>query len=353
MKKKKKVLFIMSTNDFSGAENVNFDIIANLKEKYDFYWVSKKGKINKFLEERQINWIEIKKLNVSEIKRVIKLNNPDILHATDFRASFITALANKKCKTIAHLHNDWPWLRRPGIKSLAFLFTGFKVNNILTVSDSIEKEFIFSNFIKNKIMCIGNPINIKKISDKIKGLKIEKKYDICCVARITEQKNPFKFIEIIKNLTKTNENIKAVWVGDGELKDEVNRKIKEEKLEKNIQLVGFQKNPYIYMAESKVFLLTSDWEGFGLVVVEALTLGLPCVVSNVGGLKEIVNNKCGKLCKEKEEFIMEIKKLLKEEEYFKAKKNGATNRIKELDNHNDYYKNISIIYNKIMEDKNE
>ena len=53
----KKVFFIMSTNDFSGAENVNFSIIDGLKEKYDFYWVSKKGNIKtefQFFSNNQI-----------------------------------------------------------------------------------------------------------------------------------------------------------------------------------------------------------------------------------------------------------------------------------------------------------
>ena len=214
----------------------------------------------------------------------------------------------------------------------------------MTVSDSIEKEFIFSKFIKNKIICIGNPINTQEISDKIKGLKIEKKYDICCVARITEQKNPFKFIEIIKNLTKKNKNIKAIWVGDGELRDEVNKKIKEEKLEKNIQLVGFQKNPYIYMAESKVFLLTSDWEGFGLVAVEALTLGLPCVVSNVGGLKEIVNNKCGELCINNNEYVNEIFKLLNDNNYYNLKSKSSIETAISLNNIKKYIEKINKLY---------
>lgn len=194
-------------------------------------------------------------------------------------------------------------------------------------------------------MCIGNPINTQEILDKIKGFKIEKKYDICCVARITEQKNPFKFIEIIKNLTETNESIKAIWVGDGKLKEEVNKKIKEEKLEKNIQLVGFQKNPYIYMAESKVFLLTSDWEGFGLVAVEALTLGLPCVASNVGGLKEIVNNKCGKLCVNKNEYVDEIYKLLTDNNYYNLKSKKSKKIATDLNNIKTYIEKINTLYN--------
>ena len=128
---KKKIFFIMSTNDFSGAEFVNFSIIEGLKEKYDFYWVSSSGNINKFLDESNINWIEIKKLSVKEIKRIIKEYKPNILHATDFRASVICTLTNTKVPIISHLHNNAPWLKKVCINSFLFLYAGIKVNKIL------------------------------------------------------------------------------------------------------------------------------------------------------------------------------------------------------------------------------
>lgn len=338
------VLHVVNSKIYSGLEKVACDIIQNLDYQYNGIYVTQNGPIVDILKEKNISYEIIKKVNKKEIKRVIKKYAPDIIHAHDFTASVISASCKKNIKLIAHLHNNCPWLKYPGLKSVAFLYAGIKADKILTVSDSIEKEFIFSKFIKNKIICIGNPINTQEISDKIKGLKIEKKYDICCVARITEQKNPFKFIEIIKNLTKKNKNIKAIWVGDGELRDEVNKKIKEEKLEKNIQLVGFQKNPYIYMAESKVFLLTSDWEGFGLVAVEALTLGLPCVVSNVGGLKEIVNNKCGELCINNNEYVNEIFKLLNDNNYYNLKSKSSIETAISLNNIKKYIEKINKLY---------
>ena len=340
----KIVLHIVNSKIYSGLEKVACDIIKNSNYKYNGIYVTQDGPVVNILKEKNVNYELIKKVNRKEIKRVIKKYAPDIIHAHDFTASVISASCKKHIKLIEHLHNNCPWLKKIGIKSLAFLYAGIKADKILTVSDSIEKEYVFSKYIRKKIICIGNPINTQEILDKIKGLKVEKKYDICCVARLTEQKNPFKFIEIIKNLTKTNKNIKAIWVGDGELKDEVNEKIKAEELEKNIRLVGFQKNPYIYMSDSKVFLLTSDWEGFGLVAVEALTLGVPCVVSNVGGLVEIVNDKCGKLCTLNNEYIIEIKKLLSDKKYYEKKSNNALAQSNHLNNITKYISKINNIY---------
>lgn len=345
---KKKVFFIMSTDDFSGAEAVNFSIIEGLKDKYDFYWVSSKGNINYFLEEHKIRWIEIDKLNVKEIRRIVKENKPDILHATDFRASVICALANTKVFLIEHLHNNSPWLKKMCINSFVFLYACFKSDAILTVSESIEKEYIFSKVIKNKIECIDNPISREKILSKVSDLNCKKIYDVCCVARLTEQKNPCKFLGIIAKLKKEFKTIKAVWVGDGELKEYVFKKAKDLNLTENIEFVGFKKNPYEYMVKSKIFVLTSDWEGYGLVAFEALTLGLPCVVSNVGGLPKIVNNECGKLCIEQENFIDEILKLLKNNDYYSQKANNALLRSKGIDNYNNY---INVIDEKYRRQK--
>ena len=335
-KRKKKVFFIVNSNIFSGAESVNFSVIKNLSKEYDFYWVSRKGKINQFLKDAGIKQIQIKKVSIHEVKRVVKEYNPDILHATDYKASVICALANTGKYLISHIHNNSPWLKRPGIKSFIFLYAGFKSNHILTVSKSIEKEYIFSRFIKNKISCIGNPISRKEIISKVEKGKIKKEYDICCVARITLQKRPMIFLELLQELARDNPNIRSVWVGDGELREQVVNKAKELNIYKNIEFVGFQKNPYIYIQKSKIFTLTSAYEGYGLAAFEALTLGLPCIVSCVGGLPEIVNEGCGKLCESKDEYVNEIKKILADDNYYITKKKNAIKRSKEIENLDKY-----------------
>lgn len=349
--KLKKIFFIMSTDDYSGAEAVNFEIIDNLKAYFDFYWVSKKGNINKFLEERNIRWIEIKKLSVSEIKRIIKENNPNILHATDYKASVICSMSNSGIPLIEHLHNNAPWLTKACINSFAFLYAGIRANKILTVSESIQKEYIFSKLLKNKIECVGNPVSRKKVLENVDKKSISKNYDICCVARIVEQKNPLKFLKIIHSVKSSIPNIRVVWVGKGEMYDIVKENVKNLNLEKNIDFVGFQKNPYIYMNQSKVFVLTSSTEGFGLVAFEALTLGLPCVVSNVGGLPSIVDDDCGKLCNTDSDFILEIEKLLKNNDYLKRKSSFAIEKSKKIENIDDYMKKIKKVYGGVLNEK--
>ena len=192
-------------------------------------------------------------------------------------------------------------------------------------------------------MCISNPISRKKILDKIDKTIDYKKYDICCVARLTNQKNPKKFISIIEKIKNEFPNIRCIWIGKGELEKECKEIVREKNLEENIEFIGFKKNPYKYMIQSKIFMLTSDWEGFGLVAFEALTLGLPTIVSNVGGLPNIVDESCGFLCNTCEEFVNAISILLDDKQLNKYSEN-TINRSEKIDNYDEYLKNINKIY---------
>lgn len=343
----------MSTDDYSGAEAVNFEIVRQLKNDYDFFWVSRKGKINRFLDEANIKWIKIDRLSKKEVKRIIKTYHPDILHATDYRASVICALSHGHTPYISHIHNNSPWIKRVNLNSLIFLYAAKKAETILTVSDSIEREYIFSRLIKNKIKNIGNPVSRAKILNKIENLSRKKRYDVCTVARLTKQKNPDRFLRIIQKLQKKIPKIKCVWVGDGELANKVKQRAKKMDVGKNIDFVGFQKNPYKYMAQSNIFVLTSDWEGYGLAAFEALSLGLPCVVSNVGGLVDIVDKDCGQLCESEADFLEEIYKLYRNAKYYSTKAKNALNKSISLDNSTIFAQSIDNCYESILKEKDE
>ena len=342
VKNKPTILHVVGSNVFSGLEKVAFGIIKNLSDDYDFVYVTKDGPIRQKLEEEKIDFEIIKSVTPFGIRKVVKKYKPALIHAHDYRASVTAALALTKTPVICHLHNNSPWIKKSCFYSFAFLFAAMQSKIILTVSESIGKEYIFSKLIHRKIKNISNPVDYKKIREKISRMgKIEKEYDICCVARVTMPKNPYRFIGIIKRIKENNPKIRAVWVGNGEMLEECRRIALEEGLEKNIEYVGYTNNPFYFYAKSKVFMLTSSWEGYGLAVFEALASGLPCIVSDVGGLKNLVNNKCGKLCETDYDFIEAYKSI---DNNLRKYSGGAIKRAKELDNSKVYYEQIGAIY---------
>lgn len=346
---KKKIMFIMPNKGYSGAEKVVIQIIENLKNRYEFIYVSESGEINQYLQDRNIRHIKTKnRLDKNEIEEIVKKEKPNILHVTDYRASTIVSFINTKIPIISHLHNNPPWLKNLNKNSIAYLLASRKFKKILTVSNSIEREYIFSKFISHKIENISNPISRKEILKNISDVNIDKVYDICFVARLCEQKDPIRFINIIEKIRDIIPDISVIMIGEGSWKEKVKKYIIEKKLSDTINLLGFKKDVYEYMNKSKIFCLTSKWEGFGLVAFEALTLGLPTYVTPVGGLVDIVDNDCGYLCNTDEEFISEMISVLKDQKKYQIKSNKAIEKSKKLDNLDKYMEKIDKIYQDLI-----
>lgn len=343
----KKVLHILNSSSYSGAENVVINIIKNMekyKYKFDFCYTSKTGVIEKRLKNEQIEYYLIDSLSIHNIKKAVSYYKPDIIHAHDFTASIMSSIAIKNIPIISHLHNNPPWIKEYCIKSLAYKFTIKKYEKILTVSESVISEYIFKDCMKKKSVVIGNPIDTSIIKEKANIKKVDEKYDILFIGRLTEQKNPIRFINLIKKIVDDIPDIRCACIGDGNLYEECKRHIEKLNLNKNIKLYGFLENPYTYLKEAKLLCITSEWEGFGLVAIEALSLGVPVLTTGVGGLSEIVNNKCGKICNNDEEYISEIKKLLSIKGYYNDKQQAAILRAKQLDNIEKYCFDLNNIY---------
>jgi glycosyltransferase involved in cell wall biosynthesis len=97
--------------------------------------------------------------------------------------------------------------------------------------------------------------------------------DVLFVGRIADQKNLPLFIDIIDKLTSKISNIKAIIVGSGEKETQIRSLINQKKLEQHIDLPGATLHPHPFYNSSKVFLLSSDYEGFPLTLMEAIASG--------------------------------------------------------------------------------
>ena len=347
----KTILHILNTGSYSGAENVVITIIEGFRKYYpdcaDFVYVSLNGSIKNVLKAHNIIFEPISDMTISEIRRVKKKYKPDIIHAHDFTASIICAAAAGKVPVISHIHNNSPWIKRYCLNSFVYGLSCIKYKKILGVSESVFDEYVFGRFIRRKSSVIGNPIDISKIRILSENADINEGYDVVFLGRLTLQKDPLRFIDIIAGVKEKHPEISAVMIGDGELRQEVEKKISYLGLEKNIVLKGFVSNPYGILKNSKMLCIPSKWEGFGLVAVEALALGKPVLASPVGGLTEIVNENCGSLVETNKGFIDEIIRFCKDDRYYKDKSYMAFKRASKVDNIEEYTEVLYVIYDKI------
>lgn len=345
--KKIKILHILNTGSYSGAENAVITIIKKTEKFVNSTYLSIDGSIRGILDESGIEFYSVKSLNVISLKRAVYKIKPDIIHAHDFTAGVVSVLAIAKIPIINHLHSNSPWLKTVSLRTVIYGISCLRYKRILTVSDSVIEEYIFKNFIKPKAIVVGNPFDMKMVQEKARYVEMESSFDVIFLGRYSFSKNPIMFIEIIKSLSAIFPDVRAVMIGDGEMRYKIELYIRELELSKHIIVYGFEKNPYVFLNASRILCMPSRWEGFGFSAVEALALGKPVLASPVGGLKDIVTVECGKLCATKEAFVMELQQLLTNSDYYQLKSNGAYVRAAKFDNVSEYIDRLKEIYQSI------
>lgn len=122
---------------------------------------------------------------------------------------------------------------------------------------------------------IPNPISITNIQTSTCKNK-----RVISVGRLSEQKGFDMLIDTWKIVAKRHPDWELNIYGEGELKDNLERQIKDNNLSHNLHLCGPTKNVTEKYAESSIYVMSSRFEGFGLVLIEAMACGLPCVSFN-------------------------------------------------------------------------
>lgn len=336
----KKIMFVMPNKGFSGAEKVVIQVINGIRDNYECYYISESGSIDSYLEENKIKHIITQNnLDRRELKKIINTIKPDIVIATDYRASVIMSTIRGNYKLISHLHNNPSWIKKLNINSIIYALVSVKFDKIFIVSESIYKEFIFRKLIEKKVHLVSNPLSRSDILNE-DNKKYEKEYDIAFIGRFCEQKDPEKFIKIVKQFKVNGKPIKALMIGEGSWKNKVIDWIDYYDVNECIELRNFERNPFPYFKKSRIIVMPSKFEGFGLVAYESLCFGVPVIACPVGGLVDIVDNNCGYFCNDVDEFVDAISVLLNEEDKYNKKVELSIKKSILLDNYSKYIENV-------------
>lgn len=343
----KKVLHLLSTSIFSGAENVACQIINSFldNKEYEMVYVAVIGQNKKPLNDRNIKYIDLKKFDLKHIKKIVEEYKPDIIHAHDIRATIMASYFSKKVKIISQIHGNHENMRFFNLKTILYNIATKKVSKIIWVSQSAYDNYYYKNNIKDKSVILYNVINPIEIKDKSKLDNNDYKYDILFLGRLTYPKNPERLIEILKNIIESYNELKVAIVGDGELRNNVEELIKKYNLERNIDMLGFRTNPYKILLNSKILILTSRYEGTPMCALEAIALNKPIVSTPTDGLKEIViDGETGFLSNDNSLIEKNILNLLNNKKlYNEISKNVEKNNLK-INNIKEYKRKIKNIY---------
>ena len=302
-KKKIKVVHVLGALNTGGIQRLVLDIIKNYdSDNFELYVICwRKGHF--YEEYKQILGSRLIYLNISENTYLNKLKigfelfyqlistlkrlKIDIIHTHSPQMNYYSIIIKLiiQIRIIHTKHNILFY------NKIFETFPDFFFDSITSVSKSIKKSFN-----NKKIRIIYNGIDLYAIDNATKNITIfnSKYYNILSVGRLTYQKGYDHLIKTFDLIHAKNNNTKLYICGEGELKEEIENLIKILNLEHSVFLLGERNDIFNLMKSSDLFMLTSNYEGLGIVFLEAIASRTISIGSNVDGIPEIIHhNKTG------------------------------------------------------------
>lgn len=314
-----KIAFLSPILEGGGAERNLVNLVKYFNEKYQMeVWSGKIGKDFFCRFPGNVKIVEFK--NHSDIviffhiaKLLIK-EKPDILVSSfpHINTACIMAkfLIRSKTKIVLTEHTTFSHIpptartsfRRFVAKSILPHFMKFfypKADAVICVSRGVAEDLLLHIPKLKKIHIIYNPVADKSIIESslepidFPWFKNQKEPIVISAGRLVKAKDYPCLLGAFKMVLR-KKPCKLVILGEGEEKQKLENLSRDLSISENIAFLGFQKNPFKYMAKSSALVLSSIREGFGNVIIESMALGIPVVSTNSAGPKEIIeNNKNG------------------------------------------------------------
>ena len=289
-----RILCVMSTLDRGGAESMCMNLYRHIdRTKVQFDFVKHTSKTGVFEEEirllggRIYEAPRLKMYNYLQYARwwnnhLDKHQEHQIIHGHFFSISavYFRIAKRKGRKTVGHIHAS---------------AADSRIKEMLEMQISRYADYAFACSIESgkwiykerQYVVIHNAIDIeefryskhkRQVMRKLLGIGDE--LTLGTVANLSQVKNPMGLIDIFIEINRIIPQAKLVWVGSGGLREEVDKRIKKEKLEDKIMMLGMRMDVAELLQAMDVFLLPSFNEGLPVSVIEAQASGLPCLISN-------------------------------------------------------------------------
>ncbi len=342
---RKKVLYLITKSNWGGAQRYVYDLATNLnQEKFEpVVALGGDGILVEMLQNAGIRVIRIDSLGrdisikkelafARELRQILRNERPDIFHVNSSKAGGIGAFLGQleripRVIFTAHgwaFNEDRPWWQRLIIKFLHWV-TVILSDRTIAVSNAIVKQMNWPGALrKMKIINPGRTIGVmyecnearEKIIDFFpRLLPYQSDPWLVCVAELHPIKRHRILIEAMGELVKNYPALRLILIGEGELKNTIEKQITDSNLTENVFILGKITEAARFLKAFDMFVLASKSESYGYVLHEAGLAGLPVVATNVGGIPDIItNNQSGLLIPPDNvsDLYIAIKKLLNE-----------------------------------------
>ncbi len=247
-----------------------------------------------FIKSR-ISYLIIFLLSILPLYKFLKKDKPDyiIAHLITSLPIFLFRIFKFETKLILRI-SGYPKLNL--IRKFFWKLCSKNIHLITCPSIELKNQLRKLNIFENKkiVVLYDSVINIKEINDQKKNFlsdDVTKSNYLLAIGRLTKQKNFYLLIDAFYQFNKINDNYKLYIIGEGEEKKKIISRINQLKLEHKIILLGFKRNVYKYLKNSKAFILSSLWEEMGFVIIEAASCNTLIISSDCpNGPREFLNN---------------------------------------------------------------
>ena len=295
--RKNNILHISRTMDIGGAERIVFQLSSDLKDEFDSVHVASTGGLwenelaakgiqhHKIIDIDSKNPLTVLKI-LTSIRQIIKKNDISIVHTHHRMAAFYIRLLKLVHPKLIHVYtahnvfNDKLPLYRFALKNAKSVAVGEAVNKNLKEDVGITDSRV-----------IYNGVVLKETDDQVDEIISYGGIKLGCIARLSEQKGLTYLLDAMSLLTV--KDIRLFIVGDGELRNELENKVKELHLQDSVTFLGYRKDIVECINSFDFCVLPSVFEGFGLVAIEAFMNSKTLVATDIPGLNEVVTNENG------------------------------------------------------------
>ncbi len=348
-KNKPKLLFVIHSLVIGGTENLVYQMSCQLKDKFEIgiCCLDKQGLLWEKCEKQGFRLYNLNRKPgfqpqlVKSLREVIKEFSPDIVHSHQYTPFFYASLAKLLSRSKArfiftehgrHFPDVVSWKRKLVNKAFRVL------PDVVTGVSQFTKDRLVENegFRSDSIQVLYNGINTEAKNEHLDlreylGLSSDQKI-IGVLGSLREVKNPLFVLNSLPTVLEKYPEAILVYIGDGELRDEVNSKAKELGVSSNVKLAGNIVPATPYLSSFDCFVMGSLSEACSLALLEAMFAGVPAIVSDRGGSPElVVDGKYGQVveCDNQQELSIALKKVLAGDASIDKMALAARKRVKE------------------------
>ena len=239
-----------------------------------------------------------------EIIKITEIEHFDLIQTHTSKShtmSVIAGLIGLRPPQIMTRRVDFPvkdnWFSR-------FKYNYSKIARIICISETIRKITEPDIKDKSKLVTIHSGTDTEKFAPYKNSNWLRRKYGLSeetiiigNTSAISNQKDYPTFIETAQWIMRRELDVRFFIIGDGPQREEIEALVETKGLSDKIQFTGFRKNIKEVLPSLDLFLFTSQTEGLGTSVLDAMAAGVPVVATNAGGVSEMVNHKKnGMLC---------------------------------------------------------